>query len=79
MFCPSWREVIDAREKLRERIDWVLQESPLEGMHPWASAVFAHSSYFQSMDMIMFLVNALDENPTPENPDVEALVVKKEA
>ncbi|CAN0532657.1 unnamed protein product, partial [Laminaria digitata] len=57
------RKVIDAREKLQERIDWVLQESPLEGMHPWASAVFAHSSYFQSMDMVMFLVNALDENP----------------
>lgn len=48
-------------------------------MHPWASAVFAHSSYFQSMDMIMFLVNALDENPAPENPDVGDLVTKKEA
>lgn len=33
-------------------------------MHPWASAVFAHSSYFQNMDMIMFLLNALDEEPS---------------
>eukprot|EP00904_Undaria_pinnatifida_P013003 jgi/Undpi1/8833/HiC_scaffold_25.g11295.m1 len=70
-------EVIDAREKLKERIDWSLQESPLEGMHPWASAVFAHSSYFQSMDMIMFLVNALDENPAPENADIGELAPKK--
>lgn len=48
-------------------------------MHPWASAVFAHSSYFQSMDMIMFLVNALEENPAPEYPDVGELVATKEA
>ena len=30
-------------------------------MHPWASAVFAHSSYFTNFDMIMFLVNRLNE------------------
>lgn len=30
-------------------------------MHPWASAVFAHSSYFSNFDMIMFLVNRLNE------------------
>lgn len=46
-------------------------------MHPWASAVFAHSSYFQSMDMIMFLVNALDENPAPENADIGEVAPKK--
>eukprot|EP00752_Nemacystus_decipiens_P005637 g5101.t1 len=54
-------EVSDARDKLQERIDWVIQESTLEGIHPWASAVFAHSSYFTNFDMIMFLVNRLDE------------------
>lgn len=30
-------------------------------MHPWASAVFAHSSYFSNFDMVMFLVNRLNE------------------
>ena len=30
-------------------------------MHPWASAIFAHSSYFQNMDMVMFLINAMEE------------------
>ncbi|CAB1100509.1 unnamed protein product [Ectocarpus sp. CCAP 1310/34] len=54
-------EVIDAEDKLDERIDWVIQESTLEGMHPWASAVFAHSSYFTNFDMVMFLVNRLNE------------------
>eukprot|EP00903_Cladosiphon_okamuranus_P008634 g8280.t1 len=54
-------EVSDAREQLAERIDWVIQESTFEGMHPWASAVFAHSSYFSNFDMIMFLVNRLNE------------------
>ncbi|CAN0480503.1 unnamed protein product, partial [Hapterophycus canaliculatus] len=54
-------KVTDARDKLKERIDWVIQESTLEGMHPWASAVFAHSSYFANFDMVMFLVNRLNE------------------
>lgn len=31
-------------------------------MHPWASAVFAHSSYFANFDMVMFLVNRLNED-----------------
>lgn len=30
-------------------------------MHPWASAVFAHSSYFANFDMVMFLVDRLNE------------------
>lgn len=30
-------------------------------MQPWASAVFAHSSYFANFDMVMFLVNRLNE------------------
>lgn len=55
------QKVQDAKDKLRDRIDWVLQESPLEGMQPWASAVFAHSSYFQNIDMLMFLINAMDD------------------
>ncbi|CBN78302.1 DDHD domain-containing protein [Ectocarpus siliculosus] len=54
-------EVTDAEDELDERIDWVIQESTLEGMHPWASAVFAHSSYFTNFDMVMFLVNRLNE------------------
>ncbi|CAM9129063.1 unnamed protein product [Scytosiphon promiscuus] len=54
-------EVSDAQDKLKERIDWVIQESTLEGMHPWASAVFAHSSYFANFDLVMFLVNRLNE------------------
>ncbi|CAN0182222.1 unnamed protein product [Pylaiella littoralis] len=54
-------EVTDARDQLKERIDWVIQESTLEGMQPWASAVFAHSSYFANFDMVMFLVNRLNE------------------
>ncbi|CAM9668022.1 unnamed protein product [Ascophyllum nodosum] len=54
-------EVRDARDALPERIDWAIQESPIEGMHPWASAIFAHSSYFQNIDMVMFLINAMEE------------------
>lgn len=42
-------------------------------MHPWASAVFAHSSYFANFDMVMFLVNRLNEGlerPDGEEPGV---------
>ena len=33
-------------------------------MHRWASAVFAHSSYFSKFDLIMFLVSKLNEGLT---------------
>ena len=49
------------QDELAERIDWVIQESTLEGMQPWASAVFAHNSYFSNFDLIMFLINRLNE------------------
>lgn len=59
----------DAQDQLTERIDWVIQESTLEGMHPWASAVFAHSSYFANFDMVMFLVNRLNEDLEEEEKE----------
>lgn len=58
--------VSDAQDELTERIDWVMQESTLEGMHPWASAVFAHSSYFSSIDLMTFLLNRLSETQEEE-------------
>lgn len=58
---------MEAKIQLKERIDWALQETPFEGMNPWAAAVYAHGSYFQSVDLIMFLVNALDEKPLEED------------
>ncbi|CAM9561115.1 unnamed protein product [Ectocarpus fasciculatus] len=64
-------EVTDAEDALDERIDWVIQESTLEGMHPWASAVFAHSSYFTNFDMVMFLVNRLNEGLEGEGEEEE--------
>lgn len=57
--------------ELQERIDWVLQETPFEGMNPWAAAVYAHGSYFQSMDLVMFIVNALDKKPLQEDEQAE--------
>ncbi|CAM9706894.1 unnamed protein product [Ectocarpus sp. 13 AM-2016] len=64
-------EVTDAEDELDERIDWVIQESTLEGMHPWASAVFAHSSYFTNFDVVMFLVNRLNEGLEGEGEEEE--------
>lgn len=63
--APS-RKQPNAQDGLTERIDWVIQESTLEGMQPWASAVFAHNSYFSNIDLIMFLINRLDENGQEE-------------
>lgn len=68
---PSLHKVSDAQDELQERIDWVIQESTLEGMHPWASAVFAHSSYFSNFDMVMFLVNRLNEGLEEDDDDEE--------
>lgn len=51
----------DKQDELTERIDWVMQESTLEGMHPWASAMFAHNSYFSNIDLMTFLLNRLGE------------------
>lgn len=53
--CPT------AKTMFKERIDWVMQESNLEDIHPWASAVFAHTSYFSNVDTVMSLINRLDE------------------
>lgn len=69
----------DAREQLPERIDWVIQESTLEGMHPWASAVFAHSSYFSNFDLVMFLVNRLNEGLEKDQEEKEGQQERKAA
>lgn len=53
--CPT------AKTMFKERIDRAMQESHLEDIHPWASAVFAHTSYFSNFDTVMFLINRLDE------------------
>ncbi len=65
------RKVSEAQEGLTERIDWVIQESALEGMQPWASAVFAHNSYFSNIDLIMFLINRLNEGQQEEEEGTE--------
>lgn len=75
---PLTLKVNDAQDQLAERIDWVIQESTLEGMHPWASAVFAHSSYFANFDMVMFLVNRLNEGLEEEEKEEKTEVKREE-
>ena len=65
-----------AQDELAERIDWVMQESTLEEMHPWASAAFSHSSYFSNIDLMMFLINRLNEAQEEEEGTKETKIMK---
>jgi hypothetical protein len=42
-----------------ERIDWMLQESAVESVSEWVSAVGSHFTYWRHDDVYNFIINQL--------------------
>ncbi|CAM9438691.1 unnamed protein product [Discosporangium mesarthrocarpum] len=54
-------EVAEAAARLGERIDWAIQETAFEGVHPYAAAIYSHSSYLNNVDFLMFVMRVLEK------------------
>ncbi|CAM9134914.1 unnamed protein product [Choristocarpus tenellus] len=54
-------QIAEAAASLNERVDWALQEHPLDGIHPYPAAIWAHGSYFGNIDLLLFVVKLLEK------------------